>query len=164
MKHEGIVTKTESHYKSVIKCGVEALNHNLTKIQSWADQWLITLVHATECLIISNKKNIDRHPTLYLNYMPIKEVKFHKHLGITLTQSRRWSKHTDDLSTKCFRRLDLMKAWQVFLRNYIIILVSFFQDWTMVTSYLLGHTIQIYASLIGFRLQQWELLQVLLHG
>ena len=33
-------------------------------------------------------------------------------LGITLTQSLRYSKHIDDLSTNCFKRLDLinMKA------------------------------------------------------
>ena len=38
----------------------EALNHDLTKIQSCADQWLITFSPPkTESLIISNKKNIN---------------------------------------------------------------------------------------------------------
>ena len=68
----------------------KALNHDLVKIQSWPEQWLMMFSPPkTESLIISNKKNIDMHSTLYLNHMPIKEVNFHKHLGITLTQSLR---------------------------------------------------------------------------
>ena len=68
----------------------EALNYDLTKIQSCADQWLITFnPPQNESLIFSNMTNIDRHPTLYLNHMPIKEVTCHKHLGITLTKSLR---------------------------------------------------------------------------
>ena len=67
----------------------EALNDDLTKTH-WSDHWLITFSPPKpESLIISNKKSIDRHPTLY---------------------------------------------------HY--------------TSYLRGHMIPIYASLIGFRLQQ----------
>ena len=64
------------------------------------------------------------------------------HLDITLTQSLRWSKHIDDLSTKCFKMLDLMKALKrtvgrcFSLEATLIYLVPSFQHWTMVTSYI----------------------------
>ena len=64
----------------------------------------------TEALIVSNKSDVHDHPTVYLNNTPIKEVKFHKHLGITLAHNLRWNKHIEILSTSCYKKLDLMKG------------------------------------------------------
>ena len=53
----------------------ETLNHDVTQIQSWADQWLITFSPPKiESLIIPSKKN--------RNNIPIKEIQFQRYLGI----------------------------------------------------------------------------------
>ena len=58
---------------------------------------------------------------------PIKEVKEHKHLGITLTQSLRWNKHIDEISSKCRKKLDIMKSvkWKLDRKSLETIFYSF---------------------------------------
>ncbi len=86
------------------------LNNDLVNVQNWANQWLINFSPPkTESLTISNKANLNLHPALFLNNFPVKEVQFHKHLGVTLTQSLRWNKHIDEVCSKCYKKLDLMK-------------------------------------------------------
>ena len=90
------------------------LNQDLAGIQHWSEQWLVTFSPSkTESMIVSNKTNIDNHPTVYLNNTPIKEVKFHKHLGITLSHNLRWSKHIDVLSTACHKKTQSNEKSQV---------------------------------------------------
>jgi hypothetical protein len=86
------------------------LNNDLVNVQNWANQWLINFSPPkTESLTISNKANLNLHPALLLNNFPVKEVQFHKHLGVTFTQSLRWNKHIDEVCSKCYKKLDIMK-------------------------------------------------------
>ena len=72
------------------------LNDDLLAIDSWAKQWLVNFCPPkTETLIVSNKRNIDDHPPLYLNGQVIKEDTEHKHVGVILDRTHSWHKHID---------------------------------------------------------------------
>ena len=89
----------------------EKINKDLENITSWSNKWLVNFSPPkTKSLIISNKKNLHTHPKLNLNGTDIEEVKFHKHLGVYITQNLRWNNHIDDIVIKSSKKLDIMKA------------------------------------------------------
>ena len=52
----------------------------------WAESWLVKFnAKKSEALLISRKANRPLHPQLLMNNEPIKEVSYHKHLGIFLS-------------------------------------------------------------------------------
>ena len=67
------------------------LNENLTKIQDWSNKWLVRFnPQKTETLLISRKQSHINHPTLFMDTIPIQEVKTHKHLGLTFNSTCQW--------------------------------------------------------------------------
>ena len=61
---------------------------------SRAERWLVKFNAAkSESLLISRKANKPYHPSLLMNNEPIKEVTFHKHLGIFLSSDGTWHEH-----------------------------------------------------------------------
>ena len=62
------------------------LSNDLTKISSWAGKWLVKFNSIkTISFILTGRKNKHRHPSLFMNNIEIKEVKWHKHLGLTFS-------------------------------------------------------------------------------
>ena len=57
------------------------------------------------------------HPLL-LNNIPLKNVKFHKHLGITFSVDMQWSHHIDCVTSHAYKRINMMRflkyKWSTF--------------------------------------------------
>ena len=55
-------------------------------VQNWSNRWLVNFnPKKTEPMIISRKVELEFHPPLYFNNVPIKNVTTHKHLGLTFS-------------------------------------------------------------------------------
>ena len=51
------------------------------------------------------------HPLL-LNKIPLKNVKFHKHLGITFSADMQWSHHIDCVTSHAYTRINMMQFFK----------------------------------------------------
>ena len=72
----------------------QILNVDLERLYEWAVQWLVRFnPNKTESLLFFRKLNIQLHPTLFFNDVPIQEVVSHKHLGVYLSQRCDWHNH-----------------------------------------------------------------------
>ena len=79
----------------------EILNVDLEKIAKWPEAWLVKFNPLkTETLLISRKINKPVHPSLIMLGQQIKEVEFHKHLGIYFSNDGSWHKHIDYIKEK----------------------------------------------------------------
>ena len=76
-------------------------NSDLTKINLWAERWLVKLNPAkSESILISRKINKPYHPPLKMNGEPIKEETSHKHLCIFFSNDGTWHQHIDYITSK----------------------------------------------------------------
>ena len=89
----------------------EILNADLEKkIAKWAEAWLVKFNPLkTETLLISRKINKPVHPSLTMVGQQIKEVEFHKHLGIYFSNDGSWQKHIDYIKGKAWTRINIMR-------------------------------------------------------
>ena len=85
------------------------LNADLNKINAWANRWLVTFSPSkTETLLVSLKRHDqDPQPVVFDNTI-IKEVKSHKHLGMTLSNDLSRNDHIDDLLNRAGKRIDIL--------------------------------------------------------
>ena len=62
------------------------LNEDLSKISQWADQWKVSfnpdVSKQAQEVIFSRKKNINNHPVVFFNNLPININSTQKHLGL----------------------------------------------------------------------------------
>jgi hypothetical protein len=87
----------------------QALNADLSNIQTWADRWLITFSPPkTEDMLITNKRD-RQHPEVKLNDEVIKQVTSHKHLGVHLTKDLSWTKHAEETAKKANKCLGVIR-------------------------------------------------------
>ena len=80
------------------------LDHDLQLIEKWAYQWKMCFnpdpSKPAEEIIFSRKLNRQEHPPLYFNNVVVKQVKEHKHLGLTLDSKLTFVSHiTEKIST-----------------------------------------------------------------
>ena len=61
-------------------------------------------------ILISCKRNPVLHPPLFINGTMIKNTSFHKHLGLTFSNTGSWDEHVKSISEKSWSRLNLLKA------------------------------------------------------
>ena len=105
----------------------EDLTKDIDNISKWADKWCVTFnPNKTESLVVSNKlkSNI---PPLHMNFIPILEVKSHKHLGCTLDCNHKWNSHISEIVTKASRRVDILRSLKYrFSRKSLEILYTSF--------------------------------------
>ena len=88
----------------------QILNVDLERLYEWAVQWLVRFnPNKTESLLFSRKFNIQHHPTLFFNDVPIQEVISHKHLGVYLSQRCDWHNHIDFIKEKAWSRMNLLR-------------------------------------------------------
>ena len=87
----------------------EQLNNDLANMKEWADQWLITFSPPkTKCMTISWKKPKLDHPPLFLGDNQLETVNEFKHLGLTIQNDLKWSKHINNIVCNASKRLDIM--------------------------------------------------------
>ena len=88
----------------------EILNADLEKIAKWAEAWLVKFNPLkTETLLITRKINKPVHPSLIMLGQQIKEVEFHKQLGIYFSNDGSWHKHIDYIEEKTWTRINIMR-------------------------------------------------------
>ena len=88
----------------------QILNLDLERLYNWAVQWLVKFNPIkTESLLFSRRVNLQDHPTLFFNDVPIQEVVSHKHLGVYLSQRCDWQKHIDFIKEKARSRINLLR-------------------------------------------------------
>ena len=72
----------------------DILNRDLNTITSSSNKWLVSFnPQKTETMVISQKVNKPHHPSLIMNNQKLEDVKFHKHLGVTISDDGSWNKH-----------------------------------------------------------------------
>ena len=49
---------------------------------------------------------------LLLNNIPLKNVKFHKHLGITFSADIQWNHHIDCVTSHAYKRINMMRFFK----------------------------------------------------
>ena len=104
------------------------LNYDLSQIYTWASNWLVTFNPSkTESLLFSRKLFKPLHPTLYINQQDIITVESHKHLGLTFTNDLSWHEHLNNIKTKAWHRINVMRnlKFQLIRKSLKIIYFSF---------------------------------------
>ena len=92
------------------------LNSDLSKIQRWAAQWLVTFNPSkSESLLISRKVNKPYHPPLMMNYQQVSEVTSHKHLGLYFSSDCKWHDHIQAIKKKAWQRINIMRRCKFLL-------------------------------------------------
>jgi hypothetical protein len=87
------------------------LNNDLDKLHQWADLWHVSFSPPkTEELLISKKRVQCVHPPLLLGGTVIKQVPYHKHLGVFLSSNLSWNQHISESLDKANRRLGVLRS------------------------------------------------------
>lgn len=87
------------------------INNDLARIQNWADKWLVSFSPSkTKAMTISNKRDYENNPSIFLCNHIVDQVNTHKHLGITLSHNLKWSHHIQNISNTCMKQINVMKS------------------------------------------------------
>ena len=95
------------------KLSASDLNHDLEKINQWANQWKMAFnpdpnKQANEVLFSCKTKKVD-HPPIFFNGFPVVQVKETKHLGLFLQFKLNFEKHLSEKIKKAKRIIGIMK-------------------------------------------------------
>ena len=89
----------------------QALNEDLERISSWADQWLVKFsTPKTKTMQISKKKKHQVSPPILMNGTRVNEVQSHKHLGVTISNNLTWNDHIEEMVITAGKSLDILNA------------------------------------------------------
>jgi ABC-type antimicrobial peptide transport system ATPase subunit len=81
----------------------DILNRDLNTLTSWSNKWLVSFnSRKTETMVILRKINKPHHPSLIMNNQKLEDVKFHKHLGVTISDDGSWNKHIELVIDKAY--------------------------------------------------------------
>ena len=64
----------------------------------------------TFSMVLSRKLLPPQHPSLFMNNIVLPETDSHKHLGLILSKSCTWSNHIQEIASKAWVRLNLMRT------------------------------------------------------
>jgi hypothetical protein len=88
----------------------DILNRDLNTITSSSNKWLVSFnPQKTETMVISQKVNKPHHPSLIMNNQQLEDVKYHKHLGVTISDDGSWNKHIELVIDKSYSRLNILR-------------------------------------------------------
>ena len=65
----------------------------------------------SESLTTSRKINKLDHPPVFMSNQEINEVQFHKHLGIFISSDCSWYKHTENVKSKAWSRINVIRKF-----------------------------------------------------
>ena len=102
-----------------VQTSANELNHDLLVIQKWAYQWKMEFnpdptKQATE-LLFSCKKNKNNHPPLIFNRQVVKNVEYHKHLGLILDTKLSFVNHINAKITTAKKYIGIIR----YLSNHL---------------------------------------------
>ena len=88
----------------------ERLNRDLSRLNLWSNQWLVTFNPTkTEYIIFSKKIIKQNYPDLYLSNEKLKQVSTHKQLGVTFNSKMTFDDHVRENCKKAMNRITAMK-------------------------------------------------------
>ena len=94
----------------------QTLNTDLATIKRWANTWLVDFnPKKTESLLISRKLIRQPHPPLFMGNEQIAEVEYHKHLGVTFSNDGTWHKHIEEITSKAWKRVNILRKFKFIL-------------------------------------------------
>ena len=64
-------------------------------------------------MVISWKVNKPHHPSLIMNNQQLEDVKYHKHLGVTISDDGSWNKHIELVIDKPYLRLNILRMLKI---------------------------------------------------
>ena len=92
------------------------LQSDIDKVSLWANRWLVSFnPRKSESLIFSRKRNKPSHPGLFMFNTVIPTVRFHKDLGIVLTDDGSWDNPIDQITAKARKRRHIMRRLKLSL-------------------------------------------------
>ena len=87
------------------------INTDLDTISTWAANWLVNFhERRTFSMDLSRKLLPPHYPPLFRNNIMLSETDSHKHLGLILSKSCTWSNHIQEIASKAWVRLNLMRT------------------------------------------------------
>ncbi|MES9994058.1 MAG: hypothetical protein ABW098_19070, partial [Candidatus Thiodiazotropha sp.] len=102
------------------------LNLDLSRVNAWATKWLVSFNPAkSESVIFSRKVNQPYHPPVYMNYQLINEVDVHKHLGLYFSNDCKWHEHIQQIKSKAWQRVNVMRRLKFTLDRKSLQIVYF---------------------------------------
>ena len=82
----------------------------LLAVDEWVDKWLVDFNPGkTESTIFTCKRNPDV-PLIHIQETDITEVEQHKHLGINIQRSGKWSHHIAEMTSKAKKKVDVLQS------------------------------------------------------
>ena len=98
----------------------------LERLFNWTGQWLIIFNPIkTDSLLFSRRVNLQYHPTLFFNDVPIQEVVSHKHLGLYLSQRCYWQKRIDFIKEKAWSRINILRMLKITINRKSLETINF---------------------------------------
>ena len=88
----------------------ETLNFDLSSLNKWASDWLITFsALQIDLMTISRETQKATHPPIVFQKNVLHDVTHHKHLGVTLRADLRWADHIKEIVNKSNILVNIMK-------------------------------------------------------
>ncbi len=106
--------------KNINRCA-EKMNHDLSLIYAWAEQWLVTInAIKTVFMLFSTRRPNLLVPPIMLGRSTLKQVFSHKHLGLILKPNLSWGEHISSIIAKANKRLFILKHYKYKLSRYAL--------------------------------------------
>jgi hypothetical protein len=91
----------------------QLMDDDLVAVTNWAKSWLVTFSPPkTEALIISTKPRIEEHPPLHMDGSILKEVLYHKHVGITISRDLSWHRHISNVTVQARSAVNRLRPYK----------------------------------------------------
>jgi hypothetical protein len=105
---------------------IAKLNDDLLSVENRAKKWLIDFNPLkTEVMTFSCNQIPSHANNLRFFDRIIKEVTIHKHLGISIHNRLRWDEHIDYITTKCMKRLNILRRYKKHVSRAILSTIYF---------------------------------------
>ena len=86
------------------------LQPDIARLSNWANKWKIDLNPSkTVCLTVNRRGGVRSY--LIMDGQLVKEVEFHKHLGVHLRYDGKWSSHLDVICHSATKRINILKQY-----------------------------------------------------
>ena len=93
-----------------IKLLQSAVQQDLDALQQWCDKWGFKISTEKTVAVLFSQATQRPDIKLHINGKPIKAEKSARFLGVVFDQHLTWSEHIDYVTSKCSKRLNLMRA------------------------------------------------------